>query len=173
MYSVVLMMAVSGGVDLPDRCRRGCCGCYCSCYSGCYGGCHGGCHGCWGGMYAGCWGCHGSMHYGPGQRDYRQPGMEKSKKTSSGPAPATLIVQVPADATVTIDDSPTRSVSGTRVFVTPPLAQNTDYSYTVKAQVRRDGQVRSETRQVTVRGGEETLVTLNIAPAQSGSAASR
>lgn len=66
MYSVVMMMALSGTPVTVDRCR-GChcgCGCYCGCYcGGCYGcwGCHGcrgwGCHGCYG-CY-GCFGCYG------------------------------------------------------------------------------------------------------------------
>jgi uncharacterized protein (TIGR03000 family) len=48
MYSLVLMVALSGGAEAPAFGH--CCGC-CGCYSCC--GCHG-CHGC-----CGCWGCHG------------------------------------------------------------------------------------------------------------------
>ena len=45
MYSVVLMMAMSGGGEVPDFGRRGCNGCNgggCSSSYGCNGGCHGG-----------------------------------------------------------------------------------------------------------------------------------
>jgi uncharacterized protein (TIGR03000 family) len=75
MYSVVLMAALTTGVDVPDFGRRGGChgcwgGCY-GCYGGCYGGCWGGCRGgCWGGCY-GCWGgwggwggCYGGCYGG-------------------------------------------------------------------------------------------------------------
>ncbi len=77
MYSVVLLMAVSGGAEAVDFGRRGCncsgwncSGCYCSGYTarvGCHG-CRGDCHGCRGArMYrgcAGCWGCSGGRVYG-------------------------------------------------------------------------------------------------------------
>jgi len=63
MYSVVLMMAMTGPTEMPEFGRRGCHGCcggYSSCH-GCYGG-YSSCHGCWGGSYSsGCWGgCYGS-----------------------------------------------------------------------------------------------------------------
>jgi uncharacterized protein (TIGR03000 family) len=60
MYTVVVMAALGGAVDLPDcgRHRRGggCSGCY---GGGCYGGCYGG-GGCWGG------GCYGGGYYSGG-----------------------------------------------------------------------------------------------------------
>lgn len=86
MYSVVLMMALSGSADVP-ACHHhscggcyGCCGCYgghgcCGCWGGCYGcggGCWGGCYGCYGGgCWGGCWGyscggCWGGGYYGDG-----------------------------------------------------------------------------------------------------------
>jgi uncharacterized protein (TIGR03000 family) len=64
MYTVVVLAALGGSVNLPDCGHRhgGCCGCYGGCY-GCYGGCYGGwggCYGCCGGCYGGCWGgCYG------------------------------------------------------------------------------------------------------------------
>lgn len=81
MYSVVLLMAMSGSVDTPSLgwgCK-GCCGCCgydCSGCSGCHGccggfklfgckGCCGGCHGCCGGdchgCCGGCKGCFGGF----------------------------------------------------------------------------------------------------------------
>ena len=78
MYSMVLMVALSGGAEVPDFGRGGC---YGGGWGGCYGGCYGGgCYGygCWGGCYGlygtgcggscyggyGCWGsgygCYGS-----------------------------------------------------------------------------------------------------------------
>jgi uncharacterized protein (TIGR03000 family) len=84
MYSMVLMVALSGGAEVPDWGRGGCHGCYGGCFGGCYGGCYGGCwggcygggcygYGCWGGCYGcyggyGCWGsgygCYGSGCWG-------------------------------------------------------------------------------------------------------------
>jgi uncharacterized protein (TIGR03000 family) len=48
------------------------------------------------------------------------------------------------------------------VFVSPALESDKDFSYTLVAKVTRDGESRSITRQVTVRAGEETHVTLEI-----------
>ena len=58
MYSVVLLMALSGGGDVPAFGHHdGCSGCtgYVSC-SGCCGGCSG-CSGCCGGYVVSCTGC--------------------------------------------------------------------------------------------------------------------
>lgn len=53
MYSIVLMAAMTTGVDMPDWGRRwGCWGCW---------GCYGGCWGCYGG-YGWGWGGHGWRH---------------------------------------------------------------------------------------------------------------
>jgi len=93
------------------------------------------------------------------------------KKTGSGTEPisaaATLIVSLPANATLTIDDQPTSSTSSRRVFVSPPLETGRDYSYMLRAEAtREDGQtVRTEQR-VTVRAGQETNITLQL-PAAS------
>lgn len=59
MYSLVLMMALSGSADMPAA--HGCHGCCGGCY-GCNGCTGGGCHGCHGGKHRrkhGCHGCHG------------------------------------------------------------------------------------------------------------------
>jgi uncharacterized protein (TIGR03000 family) len=65
MYSVVLMLAVTGGAESVDFGGRGCNGCHG--YNGCHRavshGCHGRdrCHGCFGGLFhrdRGCHGCH-------------------------------------------------------------------------------------------------------------------
>jgi uncharacterized protein (TIGR03000 family) len=77
-------------------------------------------------------------------------------------APATLVVSLPADARLTIDGDATSSTSDVRVFTSPALESGRDFSYTLKAEIVRDGTTQSVTRTVTVRAGEETRVTLNI-----------
>ena len=88
MYSVVLMVALTGGGDVPAGLfNHGCCGggghqssCYgCNggcyggghkhqrshgCCGGCYGGCFGSCHGCNGGCFGSCNGCNGGCFSG-------------------------------------------------------------------------------------------------------------
>ena len=69
---------------------------------------------------------------------------------------------LPPDATLTIDGRPTTSASGTRVFITPDLPPDREFSYTLKAEVLKDGERQVITREVAVRAGEESRITLDI-----------
>jgi uncharacterized protein (TIGR03000 family) len=71
-----------------------------------------------------------------------------------------LVVSLPEDAKLTIDDHQTTSTSAERVFTTPPLEEGKDFHYTLKAQVVRDGEVRSIVREVTIRSGQRAEVSL-------------
>jgi uncharacterized protein (TIGR03000 family) len=82
------------------------------------------------------------------------------KKTE---AQALLIVNLPAQARLMVDDQPTSSGSTLRRLQTPPLAQGSTYSYVLRAEMERNGQTISETKQVTVRAGGQTRVTFNFA----------
>jgi uncharacterized protein (TIGR03000 family) len=206
MYSVVVLMALQGSVDVPDFGRRGGCGgCYgggchggrrhggrghgcCGCYGGgCYGGCYGGgCYGggCYGGGYGG-YVCGGGYGYGGGcygggtvmpyvpAKPMPGPGPVKpggGKKTGlDNAAPATIVVNVPADAKLMIDDYVARSTSAERTFVSPALPSGKEFHYTLKAEFNDNGQVRTRTETVTVRAGEVTRV--NLSPTGSSVAA--
>jgi uncharacterized protein (TIGR03000 family) len=76
--------------------------------------------------------------------------------------PATLVVNLPAAAKLTVDDSPTRSISSVRTFSTPILEPGTTYYYTLKAEMVRDGQTLTTSKRVAVRAGEETNVSLDF-----------
>jgi uncharacterized protein (TIGR03000 family) len=75
---------------------------------------------------------------------------------------ATLIVTLPADATLTIGGEETTSTSANRVFISPALEQGKEYEYTLKAKVVRDGKVQLATTKVTVRPGQVSKVELTI-----------
>ena len=170
MYSVVLMMALSGGSDSIESCF-GCRGCRCngcSC-NGCYG-----CNGCWGrggcrgcaGYCSGCAGCYGgvrySSYYGGGYHAVAPP----STAYASAPAlEATIVVNLPADARLTVDGTATKSTTSRREFVTPTLERGKEYVYTFRAEIVRDGQSVHEERQVSVRAGETTQVPFNFSTA--------
>jgi len=77
-------------------------------------------------------------------------------------APATIVVTLPADAKLTIDGAATRSTTGVRTFVTPALENGMEFSYTLKAEVVRDGQTFSTEQRVTVRGGAESKINLTV-----------
>jgi uncharacterized protein (TIGR03000 family) len=161
-----------------NRCNGGCHGGY-----GCNGGCHGGwgcsgggCHGgvvvgCHGGMGVGCAGgvgCQGAPVVVPApvapapQGEVVPP---PAKKEASLRAPATIVVTLPAEAQLVIDDYTTTSTSATRVFTSPALDLGKAYTYTLKATITRDGRPMTTNQVVAVRGGEETRVTLDFADA--------
>jgi uncharacterized protein (TIGR03000 family) len=77
-------------------------------------------------------------------------------------ASAIMVVDLPTDATLKVDDTVTTSTSSNRVFVTPPLESGKSYQYTLTAQVMQDGVLQTVTRQVTVRAGEEVRVNLEL-----------
>ncbi|MCI0641218.1 MAG: TIGR03000 domain-containing protein [Gemmataceae bacterium] len=201
MYSVVLMMAISGGGEAPaqfGRCGGGCNGCYASCHGGgrcggCFGG--GGCFGlrgrfgCSGGCFGGCFGCHGCngrvVCHGctggaccgggagavpstePKVMPKKTPGAAETPKSANNQTRATLIVHLPADATLKIDGTPTVATSERRVFSSPPLVPGSQYYYVLEAQVVRDGQPIRVREQVVVQPGQEREITLTM-PAASG-----
>jgi uncharacterized protein (TIGR03000 family) len=194
MYSVVLMMALTGSADVPAfGHHNGCHGCYGGGHHlfhrrhGCSGGgCYGGCSGYWGGYASGCCGCYGGggvvIHEGavkskegdkgdgkrekvgkPGDKD--KGGDKKKDKGDEEtllPAPATILVSLPAEAKLTVDGAATQSTSSTRTFASPALEPGRDYYYTLKAEIVRDGQTVSTSRRVAVRAGEQTRVTLKF-----------
>ena len=118
-------------------------------------------------------GCGGAMPVAPMAPKAPEKAPEP-KPAAAQAAPATIVVTLPVDAKLTIDGAATRSTSSVRTFVTPALESGMEYSYTLKAEVVRDGQTFSTEQRVTVRGGAESKISLSI-PATScfGSVMSR
>jgi uncharacterized protein (TIGR03000 family) len=77
------------------------------------------------------------------------------KKDGTSLNQARLIVELPEDARLYIDDHLTKTTSARRVFNTPTLDRGLSYYYMVRAEVVRDGKTYSETKRVIVRAGEE------------------
>jgi len=151
------------------------------------GGGYGGGWSCGGGVVAGCWGgaahapaagCWGGAvapgtYMAPGT--YAAPAGTPKSGTKGGtkgngdegarlttPAPATIVVTLPADARLTVDGTPTTSTGTQRVLVSPTLQPGKGYSYTLQATVTRDGKPVSIEEQVAVRAGQEKRVTLAL-----------
>ena len=184
MYTVVMMMAMSGSGEVTafhrggGRCSGG--GCY-GCSSGCsrsYGCSRGGCHG--GG---GCcsrsvsYGCQGGCNGCSGGGVYRAPGRGVEVVPAPRPKeleevrtaqPATIIVSLPAEAELLVDGERTTSISAVRSFTTPPLEPGSSYFYTLKMNVQRDGRPVTVTKQVNVRAGQESRVTLTMPSGREG-----
>jgi len=154
---------------------HGCCGgysygssCYgSSCYgSSCYGSSYGSCSGNWDCncgtvMSSGCYG--GTVvptaPAAPAEKLDQKP-VEQKKETRSA-APVTIIVSLPTDATLTIDDAVTSSKSSRRVFVSPALPIGREFSYTLKATFTKDGKPVVVSKDVVVHAGEEVAVKMD------------
>jgi uncharacterized protein (TIGR03000 family) len=158
----------------------GCNGCYgCYGYSGCYGfgGCYGGasygggyygCYGCYG--CSGCYGCYGGGYAAPtgGQimtparegASYLQPYQDRGGIVAASSQPARVIVELPEDAKLFVDDQEMKTLSAKRVFRTPSLEPGQTYYYILRAEVARDGKSLSQTKRILVRAGEEVQTAL-------------
>ena len=190
MYSIVLMVAMTGSADVPagvfshgcNGCNgcAGCCGCTgtVSC-TGC-GGCQGNsCCGCGGGHFLGklfhhgCGGCSGCAGYtscagctggcvgsAPAAAPEQIPApKDKEKAVSLETRPANIQVSLPADAKLFIGDQATTSKAANRLFVTLPLEVGRTFTYSVRAEVVRDGRTITEVKQVDIIPGETTKVS--------------
>jgi uncharacterized protein (TIGR03000 family) len=96
----------------------------------------------------------------------------RAEETAAAPGetgPATVRVTLPADAPLTVDGQATRSTSGRRLFVTPPLEAGKSFRYTFRASFPRAGKTIAVEQQVVVRAGRETLVVLDV-PAEAAGA---
>jgi hypothetical protein len=195
MYSVVLMMAVTTGGDVPDLGHRrhgccgggGCCGGYVSgCYGGgCFGGaCYGGGGGCCGGrtiIYGGGGCCGGYMMQGGMYMQRAPEGIEKKPEKKdkeegmSGSAPvnqARLVVNLPAGSRL-LSDSSRATAPTQRVMTFMQMSPNSEVTYIVQGEVTRGGQVVRVDRPVTLRGGSVTEVTLGESAVSEAAADAR
>jgi uncharacterized protein (TIGR03000 family) len=150
----------------------GCCGNYSSC--GCCGN-YSSCGGC--GNYSGCGGCGGYGGYygapGGGRGGEVIPLPQGSGKDGSGKtggsgeisAPATIVVTVPENAKLMLDDYVIKSTSATRTLETPTLLAGRNFSYTLTMEVVRDGKTVTQSKQITVRAGQTTESKFELATA--------
>jgi len=139
-------------------------------YGGCTGGFGGG-YGCSGSMGYGCGGAMGGPGYMGGpvetapptrREEIKKMPAPRSKDGESSLAPATIVVSLPADAKLLIDDAATASTSALRTFESPALETGKDHYYTLKAEVIREGKAVAATKRIAVRAGEETRVSLDL-----------
>jgi len=117
----------------------------------------------------------------PGQKDKDKPGKggkdgkdgkggEGGEIGSAEAAPAFLVVNLPAEAKLTIDGNATKLSTSERTFQTPELEPGKVFHYTLVAEMTRDGQPVTTTQKVAVQAGKETRVTLEM-PAAANVAA--
>jgi uncharacterized protein (TIGR03000 family) len=73
-------------------------------------------------------------------------------------ATARVVVKLPEDARLFVDNDPCPLTSAERSFDTPELQPGVTYHYTIRAELTREGQVVKQSKRVTVRAGQETVV---------------
>lgn len=134
----------------------GCNGCYGS--WGHWGTCYG-CHGCYG-CY-GCYGCGGGTAVVPSQpmgippaEEIVPPKPKEDGKPAAMNPRARLIVELPADAKLYVDDyASTATGKRTRTFNTPALESGQTYYYILRAEMVLNGEQVTETKRVLLRPG--------------------
>jgi uncharacterized protein (TIGR03000 family) len=82
--------------------------------------------------------------------------LPKKDKEASNASPdrARLIVQLPADAKLFIDEQLMKTGSDKRTFNTPVLTRDQTYYYMLRVEATRDGQPITETKRVILKAGE-------------------
>ena len=88
-----------------------------------------------------------------------------STATAGDAATATVVIKLPADATVYFDDRPTKQAGAERTYVTPELPPGKEYVYQVKIEYTRDGRMTTQTKSVTVRAGQTSRLEFGEAAA--------
>jgi uncharacterized protein (TIGR03000 family) len=86
----------------------------------------------------------------------------RSLPPASSSRPATLVVQLPAAARLTINGHRISATSATRTFVSRPLQAGKEYAYTLKADLGQDDRQVTVRQRVTLRAGEERRVLLKF-----------
>lgn len=150
-------------------------------FAGCYGSCYGSYT-----NYFSYWSMPPQVHYGYGMPmrvtastspilpPVRQPEpprkLDVPSKKAEIPAPATIIVTVPAEATLFANGVRMAQTSAERSFVTPKLIPGEVYHYELTVEARRDGELVKETRLVEVAADRTIRVDFtNLATAKSNS----
>ena len=67
---------------------------------------------------------------------------------------ARVVVSLPANGKLFVDNTPIANAAGVKTFRTPELSKGQQYFYEMRAEVLVDGKVVSQTRRVTVTAGE-------------------
>lgn len=99
----------------------------------------------------------------PSYRDYRWYGYGFWNTVPviqvAASAPARVVVSLPADAKLFVQDQQMTGRSTERTFITPALETGYTYTYTLRAEVIRDGQKLTETKTVSVRARHTSRVS--------------
>jgi uncharacterized protein (TIGR03000 family) len=77
------------------------------------------------------------------------------------PAPAAVVVQVPADAELWFDGARTAQTGPNRTFESPPLPGGKIYHYVVRARWTENGKAVEQIRMVSVQAGQQARLSFS------------
>jgi uncharacterized protein (TIGR03000 family) len=87
---------------------------------------------------------------------------DKVRLHDDRPAPATIVLSVPAGATVTVEGHALQSTGDERTFRTPPLDLDQSYAYTIRATLPvAGGRELAQTLEVRVTAGQTTRASFD------------
>jgi uncharacterized protein (TIGR03000 family) len=90
-----------------------------------------------------------------------------TKLATEGKDAARVVVKLPSDARLYVDDVLCPLTSATRSFNTPELVAGRSYYYNLKAEIVREGQKRTTEKRVVVEAGKQVTVEFKDMPVQA------
>ncbi|HMB05391.1 MAG TPA: TIGR03000 domain-containing protein [Isosphaeraceae bacterium] len=129
-------------------------------------GSSGGSSGSWGSYgSSGSWGSYGS---GGGSGGYQVVLNVGVAGVAAERRVAYMNVNVPADATVYLQDQRMTLTGARRRFVTPEIKDGKELVYNLKVEIERDGRTVSKTTRAAVKAGQEVEVTVSFDEPEAG-----
>jgi uncharacterized protein (TIGR03000 family) len=107
------------------------------------------------------------------KKDEKKDGSKKGNTDAGRPARATVVLSVPARATVTVEGQALKSTGGERSFLSPELTPGQEFVYTVRAVIELSGREEVEAQRVKVTAGETSRVSFEKLFAKVEAAAAR
>jgi uncharacterized protein (TIGR03000 family) len=98
----------------------------------------------------------------PAPRDPMNPA-DAGRGASRSSVDGTLVVEVPADAKIYVNDRLTSTPGEVREYVSRNLKPGYNYSYEVRAEVVRNGEKLVETKHVDLRAGQSNRLAFSFA----------
>ena len=89
---------------------------------------------------------------------YGSTELPKAAEYYHNPDCAAVVMHVPPDAQVWLQEQPTKQTGSTRTFVTPPLPKNQQFTYNIRVKWHNGTGIQEQTRKLFVQAGRHVNV---------------